>query len=36
VSMSPLLRWAKRHMGFRAKGPAPSSKGTTIKTAASV
>jgi hypothetical protein len=36
VSMSPLLRWAKRHMGFKAKGPAPSSKDTTIKTAASV
>ena len=32
VSMSPLLRWAKRRMGFKDAGRAPSSKDTTAAT----
>jgi hypothetical protein len=34
--MLPLLHWAKRRMGFEAKDRAPSSKSTTIETAATV
>jgi hypothetical protein len=34
VSILPLLHWAKRRMGFKAKGSAPASKSLTIETAA--
>jgi CelD/BcsL family acetyltransferase involved in cellulose biosynthesis len=34
VSILPLLRWAMRRIGFKAKGSAPASKSMTIETAA--